>query len=76
MKVSYNEIAAVARHGSPLALRALGRLYGLSQDDLQSLRGGVPFWTVAILAGAAGVFAGVRLDRAYGHKLPRWLTGR
>lgn len=73
---SYDDITRIAREGSPVLLQAIGRIYGFGQGDVSNLRGGgVPVWPFVLIALAAGFVGGARIQKRYGHHLPKLITG-
>ena len=76
--IDLGQVSRVARDGSPLLLQAIGRLYGVGPAERHALGAdgsGVPSWTWAALAFAAGTLVGIRLYRAYPKQIPRMISG-
>ena len=58
--------ARIADEGSPVLLRAVGRVFGLGEAERKQLVDhGIPAWTLVVVVGALGVVAG-----AWAHQ--RW----
>ena len=78
--ISYGDIERIARDGSPLLLQAVGRVFGLGPQERAALGrngvGGLPTWTWVVVALAAGVVVGVRVDRHWPGKVPEWIGGQ
>lgn len=61
----------MAQHGSPVLLNAIGRVFGLGQDEQTALLGGrVPGWLLLAVGLAAGILGGAALERR--DMLPKW----
>jgi hypothetical protein len=72
----YAQMLSAAQNGSPALLRVAGRAMGLGEAERTALANGkIPGWFWALGGVAIGVFAGVRLHRMVGDKLPEWLRG-
>ena len=66
MNIPAETVIRVAKNGSPDLLSSVGRLFGLGTDEQQALmRGEVPRWAMFALGVAAGVAAGVFVQRKY-----------
>ena len=76
--VTYSDVERIARHGSPVLLQAIGRAFGLGPQERAALGHdgvGIPTWTWVAVAVAAGFFIGVRVHKAYPHKVPALIRG-
>jgi hypothetical protein len=77
-QIPYEDVARVARDGSPLLLQAIGRLYGIGPNERAAFGvdgGGIPKWTWAVLALGAGVVVGARIQKRWPGKLPEMISG-
>ena len=77
-RIDYAAVARVAESGSPILLRALGRLYGIGANERDALGAegtGVPPWAWAVLAFGAGIVAGARVQKRWPGKLPEIISG-
>ena len=71
-----DQLTDAAVNGSPTLVTAAGRLVGFGQDERTALAAGkIPswFWVSVVLVG--GVVIGIRVQKAWPTKLPRWVTG-
>lgn len=72
-------VASAARQasdGAPGAVKAVGRLFGLGQNERDALaRGGVPGWAWAALGLGVGIIAGVRIHKSWPNKVPKFIAG-
>ena len=71
-----DQLTDAAVNGSPALVTAAGRLVGFGQDERTALAAGkIPgwFWMSVVLVG--GVVIGIRVQKAWPTKLPRWVTG-
>jgi len=76
--IDLGQVSRIAQDGSPLLLQAIGRLYGVGPAERRALGAdgtGVPSWTWAALAFAAGTLVGIRLYRAYPKHIPKMISG-
>lgn len=66
MNIPAETVMHVAQNGSPALLSSFGRLFGLGSDEQQALmKGEVPRWAMFALGLAAGIAAGVFVQRKY-----------
>jgi hypothetical protein len=71
-----DQIADAAVNGSPVLVSAAGRLVGLGQTEREALvEGRIPkwLWMGAFLVG--GFVIGVRVQKAWPSRMPRWVAG-
>lgn len=76
--IPYDQVAKIAKDGSPLLLQALGRLYGLGPRERRAFGqngGGVPGWAWATLALVAGAVIGVKVQKHYPQYVPEIIVG-
>ena len=69
------EIAKAAQNGSPMLLQAVGRAFGLGEQERAALGGGLPGWFWMILGVAGGVVVGVQIHKRWPDKIPKVLGG-
>jgi hypothetical protein len=75
--IDYATMFKVANEGSPFILNAVGRVFGLGQEESSYLlKDGIPTWTWVVIALGAGFFAGVRVHKHYPNKIPRIIRGK
>lgn len=75
-QVSYTDMIHLAREGSPMLINAVGRLAGLGDGERKTLSAtGVPGWALAIVAGVAGVYAGIKWHQRSPDRIPGWIKG-
>lgn len=71
------QLASLVQNGSPLLVQALGRIFGLGQNERGELaRNGLPTWAWATLAGAAGLATGVAVYRMWPEQVDKVLGKR
>jgi hypothetical protein len=71
------QLSDVARNGSPVALVAVGRAFGLGEEERRALlKGGIPWWTLLLAGAAIGFVAGTRAEKKYSSKIPSWISGK
>jgi hypothetical protein len=59
VNIPYDTLHKVATQGSPVLLRAVGRLAGLgAAESEQLMNGGIPKWAIAVVGIGAGFIAG------------------
>jgi hypothetical protein len=65
------ELAQMADGGSPVLLHAVGRAFGLGQNERDALmKGAVPGWFWMVLGLTAGFYAGVQAQQRWPEKIP------
>lgn len=77
-RIDYGRVAMAAKEGSPLLLRALGRLYGLGPSERAAFGqngSGVPTWAVTALALGVGLVVGTRIQKHYPQYVPNIVSG-
>jgi hypothetical protein len=75
--VDYATLLKVANEGSPFVLNAVGRMFGLGQEETKYLlKDGIPTWTWVVIALGAGFFAGVRTEKNWPDKIPSIIRGK
>ncbi len=74
---STQQVRSFTSEGSPLLLRAAGRVFGMGQAEQQALMTGqIPWWVPTLAALAVGVVVGSRVQRKYPKALPALVSGR
>ena len=59
--------------GSPEPKVAIGHLFGLGEPETKALLDGkIPWWTIALLSGAIGLYFGVKAQQQYPNKIPKF----
>ncbi len=77
MEIPVQDIAAVAKHGSPGMLHAAGRIFGLGQAEQQALvRGRLPRWLLFTVGIGGGVLLGIYADRRWPQQTRKLMGGR
>lgn len=56
-------VMSALEQGSPVIVRTAGRFLGLGSDEQKMLMGGLPVWVWVGGAFAAGVYAGMKLEK-------------
>ena len=75
--IDYATVFKVANEGSPFILNAVGRVFGLGQEESSSLfKDGLPTWTWVVIGLGAGFFLGVRAEKNYPKKIPSLIRGK
>lgn len=77
VQLTPEQLAALAQHGSPILLQAVGRALGLGAEERAAIAGGVklPVWFWIAVAGAAGIVIGVRVQRQWPEHVPDIVSG-
>lgn len=77
MDLPVDQIAQAARQGSPTALHAFGRMFGLGQAERQALfRGdGIPGWALLGIGLLGGTLAGMALAKKWPRQTDKILGG-
>ena len=76
---SYAQAADFAKNGSPLLLQAVGRVFGLGEEERAALgKGGVgvPWWFWTALGLSVGFVGGVRVYRRWPREVPVLIKGK
>lgn len=74
--VASGQATELARNGSPLVIKAAGRLLGLGEEERDALLGGrVPWWVWTVGGLAVGVVVGVQVYKRYPEKVPDFVKG-
>lgn len=67
----------IAKNGSPMLVRAAGRMLGLGEGEQAALRQGrIPWWVWAAGGIAAGFYAGVQVYKRYPEHVPEFVKGK
>ena len=75
--IDYATVFKVANEGSPFILNAVGRVFGLGQEESSALfKDGLPTWTWVMIGLGAGFVVGVRVYKAYPKQIPRIIKGK
>lgn len=77
MELPVDQITAVAQRGSPTALHAFGRLFGIGEAERRALFGGsgIPGWALLGVGVLAGVAAGAMIHRRWPAQTEKLLGG-
>lgn len=69
-------VSSFAKNGSPMLVRAAGRLLGLGEGEGVALtQGRIPWWVWTVGGLAVGVVAGVKLYQKYPDSVPEFIRG-
>lgn len=75
-QVTPEHIQEIVGNGSPVLLRAMGRVLGLGEPERAALsRGAVPWWCWAVGGVAIGFVVASRVERAYPGAIPTIVGG-
>lgn len=70
------QVSQIAQGGSPLLLRAVGRVFGLGEVESAALtQGRIPGWVFLAGGLVAGVVAGARIQKRWPRALPQIVRG-
>lgn len=74
--VASGQAAELARNGSPLVVKAAGRLLGLGDDEREALLGGrVPWWVWTVGGLTLGFVVGVQVYKKHPDVVPGFVKG-
>ena len=75
--IPIEQLAEVAKHGSPAMLSAVGRLFGLGQGEQQALvNGKFPAWSVLLVGLAGGFVVGAYAYRKWPSAMGKVVGGK
>jgi hypothetical protein len=70
------QAARAASNGSPAAFDAVGRLFGLGQNERDALAsGGLPTIVWVVVAVGVGFVAGARVQNRWPRRMPKLISG-
>jgi hypothetical protein len=77
MNLPITQLEQISREGSPAALHAFGRLYGLGEAEQQQLwQVGIPKWAVLVGGVLLGMVAGAYVQKRWPTRVNSWVWRR
>lgn len=74
--MDYLSVAKMATSGSPVLLQAVGRIYGLGEEERDALlEFGIPAWTWLAIGVCVGAVAGIRAYKQWPDSVPGIVQG-
>jgi len=77
--LSIQDVNFLAQNGPPMAMQAVGRMFGLGPRERAALSGdsfGLPGWTWGLLGIGIGMVVGIRIYRRWPGNVPTIVKGR